>query len=127
MGYRRGVSARAIPADLREGLLIGFGASFGALVRFALTPLMAPHPPAELLVVLAINIVGTFLMGLLDPGPFWGKGMLGGFTTFSAVSLAAMQSSAWFALIYMGGTLAVAVVSWMAGDALRRHRGRNRP
>ena len=88
---------------VREGLVVGFGASFGALVRFALTPLMASHPPAELLVTLGINVVGCFLMGLFDPPEFWGKGFLGGLTTFSAVSLASMQSSALLAAVYMLG------------------------
>lgn len=109
---------------IRDGLIVGFGASFGALVRFGLTPLMASHPPAELVVTLSINIVGCFLMGLLDPPEFWGKGVLGGFTTFSAVAMAAMQSSALFALLYMGGTLAVAIGAWMLGDAIR-HRPHN--
>ncbi|EFK54573.1 CrcB family protein [Corynebacterium genitalium ATCC 33030] len=108
---------------VREGLVVGFGASFGALVRFALTPLMASHPPAELLVTLGINIVGCFLMGLFDPPEFWGKGFLGGLTTFSAVSLASMQSSALFAAVYMFGTLAVAIVAWLLGDALRNRAG----
>lgn len=108
---------------VREGLVVGFGASFGALVRFALTPLMASHPPAELLVTLGINFLGCFLMGLLDPPEFWGKGFLGGFTTFAAVSLASMQSSALFAAVYMLGTLAVAIVAWLLGDALRNRAG----
>lgn len=118
MGYRDHVVGSA----LKDGLAIGFGASFGALARFAFTPLMAPEPPSEIIVVFVINFIGCFLMGRFDPGPFWGRGMIGGFTTFSAVSFLAMQSSAYVALIYMAGTMLVAVAAWELGEAFRRRR-----
>lgn len=109
---------------LKEGLAIGFGASFGALARFAFTPLMAPEPPAEIIIVFVINFIGCFLMGRFDPGPFFGRGMIGGFTTFSAVTFLAMQSSALVALMYMGGTMLVGLAAWELGDAFRRRRPR---
>lgn len=105
---------------LKEGLAIGFGASFGALARFALTPLMAPEPPAEIIIVFAINFIGCFLMGRFDPGPFLGRGMIGGFTTFSAVAYLAVLSNPLNAVLYMAGTMLVAVVAWELGDAYRR-------
>lgn len=106
----------------KEALAIGFGASFGALTRFAFTPLIAPEPPSEIVIIFIINAIGCFLMGRFDPGPFWGRGMIGGFTTFSAVSFLAMLSSAFIALIYMAGTMIVALAAWELGDSLRRHR-----
>ncbi|WP_297851437.1 CrcB family protein [uncultured Corynebacterium sp.] len=109
---------------LKEGLAIGFGASFGALARFAFTPLIAPEPPSEIVIIFMINFIGCFLMGRFDPGPFWGRGMIGGFTTFSAVSFLAMQSSAFIALVYMASTMIVGIAAWEMGDALRRHRAR---
>lgn len=109
---------------LKEGLAIGFGASLGALARFAFTPLMAPEPPAEIVVIFVINFIGCFLMGRFDPGPFFGRGMIGGFTTFSAVSFLAMQSSALVALIYMAGTMIVGFAAWELGNVVQRRRDR---
>ena len=109
---------------LKEGLAIGFGASFGALARFAFTPLIAPEPPSEIVIIFMINFIGCFLMGRFDPGPFWGRGMIGGFTTFSAVSFLAMQSSAFIAFVYMASTMIVGIAAWEMGDALRRRRAR---
>lgn len=113
-----------VDAALKEGLAIGFGASFGALARFAFTPLMAPEPPAEIIIIFVINFIGCFLMGRFDPGPFFGRGMIGGFTTFSAVSFLAMQSSALIALLFMGGTMIIGLAAWELGNALRRRRAR---
>ena len=104
----------------KEGLAIGFGASFGALARFAFTPLIAPEPPAEIIIIFIINFIGCFLMGRFDPGPFWGRGMIGGFTTFSAVSFLAMQTSALHAFMYMAGTMVVGLAAWELGHAFRR-------
>ena len=118
VGYRESV----VNTAFKEALAIGFGASFGALARFAFTPLIAPEPPSEIVIIFIINAIGCFLMGLFDPGPFWGRGMIGGFTTFSAVSFLAMQSSAFIAFIYMVSTMLVALAAWELGDALRRRR-----
>lgn len=118
VGYRESV----VNTAFKESLAIGFGASFGALARFAFTPLIAPEPPSEIVIIFVINAIGCFLMGFFDPGPFWGRGMIGGFTTFSAVSFLAMQSSAFIAFIYMVSTMLVALAAWELGDALRRRR-----
>lgn len=118
VGYRESV----VNTAFKEALAIGFGASFGALARFAFTPLIAPEPPSEIVIIFVINAIGCFLMGFFDPGPFWGRGMIGGFTTFSAVSFLAMQSSAFIAFIYMVSTMLVALAAWELGDALRRRR-----
>nr|WP_246875170.1 CrcB family protein [Corynebacterium sp. Marseille-P3884] len=118
VGYRESV----VNTAFKEALAIGFGASFGALARFAFTPLIAPEPPSEIVIIFVINAIGCFLMGFFDPGPFWGRGMIGGFTTFSAVSFLAMQSSAFIALVYMVSTMLVALAAWELGDALRRRR-----
>lgn len=117
-----GYSESVVNTAFKEALAIGFGASFGALARFAFTPLIAPEPPSEIVIIFVINAIGCFLMGFFDPGPFWGRGMIGGFTTFSAVSFLAMQSSAFIAFIYMVSTMLVALAAWELGDALRRRR-----
>ncbi|WKD57097.1 camphor resistance protein CrcB [Corynebacterium capitovis DSM 44611] len=93
---------------------MGTGAALGALVRLAV------GASGAVAVTLALNFTGCFLMGLLNPGKFWGTGFLGGFTTFSAVSLAATRNSGAIAAWLMAAALTGCVLSWFAGDALRR-------
>ena len=91
------------PPHLQPGLvaLVGLGGAVGTLVRFGLTralPTGAGWPVATLVA----NLVGAFLLGLLlealvRRGPedetrrrlrlALGTGVLGGFTTFSALAL----------------------------------------
>ena len=71
---------------------IALGGAFGAITRYAVS-LIVGYPYGTL----TVNIVGSFLMGLLfiylnQKGldrwqPFLLIGLLGGFTTFSAFSL----------------------------------------
>lgn len=105
---------------LPEALLVGLGAGLGALTRFAATDAVpAAGATAEFALILAINIVGCFLMGWLKPGPFFGVGFLGGFTTFSALILVSAQSSALSALVFIVVSFVACVCAWLAGDALR--------
>jgi CrcB protein len=72
--------------------LVAFGGALGASLRYLVT-LAWPAPWG----VLAVNVAGSFLIGLLAvrlaPGlaPFLLTGVLGGFTTFSAFSLDALR------------------------------------
>lgn len=104
----------------KEPLLVGLGAGLGALARFLI---VAAVPTvglaAEFALTLAINIVGSFAMGALKPGPFLGVGFLGGFTTFSALALASAQASALAALVFMVLSFVGCVSAWLAGDRLR--------
>lgn len=105
---------------LPEALLVGLGAGLGAVTRYAVTAAVpAFSAPAEFALTLAINIVGCFLMGWLKPGPFFGIGFLGGFTTFSALILVSAQSSALGALVFIVVSFVACVCAWLAGDALR--------
>ncbi|WP_257160579.1 fluoride efflux transporter family protein [Corynebacterium cystitidis] len=101
---------------IKEGLLVGVGAALGALARFGLSSALNDDIPT----VLLINIVGCFLMGLCNPGKFWGTGFLGGFTTFSAFALTTATSSASIALGLAVVTLLACVGAWLAGDWWRR-------
>ncbi len=104
-------------------LLVFAGGGLGALLRY-LAGLLAQGP----LTTLAINLAGSFAIGLLiavPAGPmrlFLAVGLLGGFTTFSAFSLDALQfwqrGQPGLALAYALGTTtlslaAVAAAAWL--------------
>lgn len=82
----------------------------------------APGTTAALALTFAVNIAGCFAMGLYKPGPLWGAGFLGGFTTFSAVSVAAMQSDAIVALVIVALSFATSIVAYLLGHTLREGR-----
>lgn len=85
-----------------EAVLVGLGAALGALARWAVTEAVG----ASLAATLVINVLGCAAMGYFRPGPFWGTGVLGGFTTMSAYALLTAQLPAGMALAY---TLATAM------------------
>lgn len=104
-------------------LLVFVGGGLGALLRYLAT-LIAEGP----LTTLAINVLGSFAIGLLVAVPaspmrlFLAVGLLGGFTTYSAFSLDALQlwqrGQVGMALAYvLGSTLislaAVAAAAWL--------------
>ncbi len=77
--------------SLAAALAGGLGAGARYLLDAVLTPRLHPRLP---LATLVINVVGSFLLGLLLASGFGGPsaqhvlgvGFLGGFTTFSAAS-----------------------------------------
>jgi fluoride exporter len=114
--------------------LIGVGGAIGAMLRFGLgqaaTSLMGATYPWG---TLGVNILGGFLMGVLagwatldhtgSARMFFGVGVLGGFTTFSAFSLemahmlerAAWAIAAGYALSsVMGSVLALLIGLFIA-------------
>ena len=119
-------------------LQVALGGALGASLRYAsngmaLRLLGSGFPYGTMLV----NILGSFLMGFaafymlerMDGSyarfaPFLLTGVLGGFTTFSAFSLDAVflieRSRYLAAAIYMGGSVALAVLALIAGMALAR-------
>lgn len=103
---------------LNEALLVGLGAALGALLRAAL---VAVIPGSAILVTLGINAAGSFAMGYFKPGPFFGTGALGGFTTFSAMTVAAATSSAIWALGIIALSFIVCVGAWLLADATSPH------
>lgn len=89
---------RPARAPVNAGVLAGIaaGGALGALLRYGLTSWVRATSGVGYAagMVLAINVAGSFLMGVLvvwvvrRPGPGWlrpflGTGVLGGFTTFS--------------------------------------------
>jgi CrcB protein len=75
-------------------LLVGIAGTFGVLARYGISRLTLHH---ETLIwsTVGINVVGSFLLGLLVAGHWLGRdgrealgvGFLGGFTTFSTFSV----------------------------------------
>ena len=107
----------------RTALTVGLGAGLGAVVRhFVVLYGAAPGTTAALALTFAVNIAGCFAMGLYKPGPLWGAGFLGGFTTFSAISVAAMQSEAIIALVIVALSFATSIASYLLGHTLRERR-----
>ncbi|MGD7003739.1 fluoride efflux transporter family protein [Corynebacterium halotolerans] len=107
---------------IREALSIGAGAAIGALARFALLLAFGE----ELWPVLGINLVGSLVMGRLQPGAFVGAGVLGGFTTFSTFAALTARTSPGTAAGYAVATVLGCVLAWMIGDQLRRSALRRR-
>lgn len=97
-----------------QAIIIGAGATVGALARFALLLFFGEG----LWPILMINVIGALLMGWLRPGAFLGAGVLGGFTTFSTFAALTINQSATTAVAYGAATVIGCVAAWLAGDRL---------
>ncbi len=114
---------------------VALGGAIGASARYltgvASIRLIGPGFPWATLVV---NILGSFLMGVLvvvlahksgtRMAPFLMTGLLGGFTTFSAFSLDALtlfeRGQVWTAAAYVAGSVVLSLAGIVAGLALSR-------
>ena len=123
-------------------LVIAAGGATGSLLRWGLT-LLLPHPAGAFAwATFTANVTGAFLLGVLmvfvvdvwPPSryvrPFWGVGVLGGYTTFSTYMLdaraALVAGRAALAGAYLFGTLAAGLVAVWAGVAAARGAARLR-
>ena len=120
-----------------QWILVFLGGGLGAAMRHGVN-LAAPRllGTAFPFGTLAINVVGSLLMGVVagwlvlrgDPSPAWrlflATGVLGGFTTFSAFSLEAVQlwqrGQAGLAALYVGGSVLLSIAALWLGLALVR-------
>ena len=108
-------------------LLIFMGGGLGALARYALAVAL---PRAEMgfpWATFMANVVGALLIGAIAGAlmertgarAFWIVGLLGGFTTFSAFSLEALQlieqRQIVLALTYILGSVALGLLACVAG------------
>ena len=112
-------------------LQIALGGALGAVLRYASVQgavrLFGLGTPVG---TVFVNILGSFLMGVIavwmlerigEPrfAPFLMAGLLGGFTTFSAFSLAALnlcgQRRQLAAMIYVTGSVFGAIIALLAG------------
>ena len=113
---------------------VALGGAVGATARYGVNlgalRLFGPNLP---LGTLAVNVAGSFLMGLLvmllaGRGAPWAPllmtGALGGFTTFSAFSLDAValwqRGQAGLAALYVAASVALSIAALLAGLALGR-------
>jgi len=126
--------------DLTSLLAVGFGAFFGAVLRWMLGLLLNPLFPTLPLGTLSANLLGGLLMGIamgvfaqygaLSPAArlFIATGFLGGLTTFSTfssetINLLLRQQYAWMVAIvsaHLFGTLAMTVAGLSIVRALAR-------
>ena len=127
---------RATDATMTTSLLqVALGGALGASARYltsvAAMRLVGPGFPWA---TLAVNVLGSFLMGVLvvalareggtRAAPFLMTGVLGGFTTFSAFSLEAVtlweRGAMGEAALYVGLSVGLSIGALMLGAALAR-------
>lgn len=112
-------------------LYIAIGGTLGVLARYGVGRLTLHHE-ALLWSTVAINVVGSFLLGLLVAGHWFdrdlreglGVGFLGGFTTFSTFSVQAIlevdAGEPGRAIAYVVASVAGGLIAATAGYALGR-------
>lgn len=117
---------------LRRLLLVALGGMLGTAARLGLA-LVIPDAVGIPLATLAVNAVGAFLIGVLSarlPGSsdrrvFLGTGILGGFTTYSAFAVGAVELWSETPLLAVGYallTLVLGVVAAVLGMRFGRKR-----
>lgn len=109
---------------IKNFLAAGAGGAIGAMLRYGMTVLGVQLHWSPNLSTFLVNIIGSFVMGLLVSGCEQGTwmmmatvGLCGGFTTFSTFSIQTvnlMQDGKWgSAAIYIFGTLTVCfLMAW---------------
>lgn len=127
---------RATDAGMLSTLIqVALGGAIGASARYLTSVgamrLMGPGFPWG---TLAVNVAGSFLMGVLvlvlareggtRAAPFLMTGVLGGFTTFSAFSLDALtiyeRGQAGLAAVYVLASVVLSLAAIVAGMAVMR-------
>ncbi len=115
---------------MTTALLVAAAGAAGVLARYGLSTLASGD--WLLWTTLIINVVGSFLLGVLLAGGWGGDtarnalgvGFLGGFTTYSTFSVQAVttaESGRWLtAGLYVGGSLALGIGAALGGLALGR-------
>jgi len=113
---------------------VAAGGALGATLRYASYRAMPWHGPGFPVATLAVNVAGSFVMGLLAAlfahrgghvwAPFLLTGLLGGFTTFSAFSLDTFtlweRGQVGLALAYVVASVLLSLAAVVAGLATGR-------
>ena len=110
---------------IKSMLLVGAGGALGSIARYAVSLLFAHFAICSHWATLLVNVVGSFLIGLLIPMLsncaylFAVVGCCGGFTTFSAFSSQALQlfqaGERLTATVYVLASLVVSVLMVLLG------------
>ncbi|MES2867686.1 fluoride efflux transporter FluC [Microbacterium profundi] len=119
--------------SLRRLLLVALGGTIGTAARLAMA-LSIPNAGGFPVATLAVNFVGALLIGILavrlpgdsDVRTFLGAGILGGFTTYSAFAVGAVQlwaQSPLLAGLYVILTLTLGFAAAVLGMRVVRRRG----
>lgn len=133
-GQRKLATRRSVPRVPRL-LLIAVGGVLGSTARYALALAMGEHPvDAWPWATFAVNVAGAAAIGVVAVRllerpwlrPLVITGVLGGFTTFSALAVEAGSmldaGRATLALAYVAATLAAGLLAVRAGMAIGRPR-----
>jgi len=109
---------------------VSAGGVLGALARYGISVAWPHHAGAFPWSTWTVNISGCFLIGVLMTGiarrrpaqrllrPFLGVGVLGGYTTFSTSAVDVLVARPGVGLLYLGATVAGALLAVWAGSAL---------
>jgi CrcB protein len=110
---------------------VAIGGTLGVLARYGLTRLTL-HTEALIWTTVGINVAGSFMLGLLVGGSWFGRdlreglgvGFLGGFTTFSTFSVQAVLEAdggrADVAVLYVAVSVLGGIAAAAAGYLLGR-------
>ncbi|MCU1683223.1 MAG: CrcB-like protein [Amycolatopsis sp.] len=135
-----------IPAQRQEHgavlVVIAIGGGLGALARYGLAQALPTRPGLFPWGTFVTNVLGCFLIGVLMvliaevwsahplARPFFGVGILGGFTTFSTYAVETrgllQPGTVGLAFVYLAGTLICAMLAVLAGVWLTRTATRSR-
>lgn len=110
---------------------VAAGGALGSVARFGLAGVFQPAGGAFPIGIMSVNIIGSFLMGVivelsalkLNLSPelraFLTVGVLGGFTTFSTFSLDTVlliqRAAPTMALLYLAGSVFLSILALCAG------------
>jgi CrcB protein len=110
---------------IRSLLLVGAGGALGSIARYAVSMLFAHYAICSHWATMLVNIIGSFLIGLLIPllsngaHLFAVVGFCGGFTTFSTFSSQALQlfqtGERLTAMAYVAASVVVSIVMVLLG------------
>ena len=110
---------------IRSLLLVGAGGALGSIARYAVSMLFAHYAICSHWATMLVNIIGSFLIGLLIPllsngvHLFAVVGFCGGFTTFSTFSSQALQlfqtGERLTAMAYVAASVVVSILMVLLG------------
>jgi CrcB protein len=110
---------------IRSLLLVGAGGALGSIARYAVSMLFAHYAICSHWATMLVNIIGSFLIGLLIPllsngaHLFAVVGFCGGFTTFSTYSSQALQlfqtGERLTAMAYVAASVVVSILMVLLG------------